>query len=127
MLVTLYDQSIPGYMEGFIENYNRRKCIHYASEIFKDLDYNEEININLAVKRARIVCRAINIPIVENFIPIYRAIDNEMYVDWKLSPFAAYLTLLNGDPSSPTVANFQKMLYKQKVNSLTSDFTFEDI
>lgn len=121
MLVTIYDQSTPRFMESFIENYNRRNCIHYASEIFNDLNYTEETAINLAVKRARAVCRTLNTPAIEHFMPIYRAINDEVYVDWKLSSFAAYLALLNGNPSSPAVASFQKMLYDQKTTSFSTE------
>lgn len=113
MLVTLYDQSIPHCMEGFIENFNKRNCVHYASAIFEDEDYSEEISINLAVQRAQSICRTLNIPIAENFSSVFRAIDNEVYVDWKLSKFAVFLTLMNGNPSSPRVANFQLACYKK--------------
>ena len=118
MLVTIYDQRIPPYIEGFIETFQRKKCIYYASEILKDHHYEDEISINIAVRKARTVCRTLNIPVSENFYSIYRSIGAATYVDWKLSPFAAYLTLLNGDPSSISVALFQKRLYDQQLTSL---------
>lgn len=125
MLVTIYDQSIPQFMEGFIETFHRKKCIYYASDIFKDYNYEDEISVNLAVRRARSICRTLNIPVSENFYSIYRSIGKATYVDWKLSPFAAYLTLLNGDPRSTGVASFQKILYDQKSTPFSFDFMTE--
>jgi len=101
-----------------MENIQREKCIYYASEILKDHDYENEISINIAVRRARAICRTLNIPINENFYSIYRSIGATTYVDWKLSPFAAYLTLLNGDPTSTSVASFQRRLYDQQLTAL---------
>lgn len=114
MLITVYDHTTPGFIEGFVDYFNRRNCIHYASEVFKDDDFAKEIAINYAVKRAKYACTALNVPISEHFTSVYRAIDDEVYVDWKLSSFAAYLTLLNGNPSDPLVARFQQSLLREK-------------
>lgn len=118
MLVTIYNQHRYPFLDGIMENIQREKCIYYASEILKDYDYENEISINIAVRRARAICRTLNIPINENFYSIYRSIGATTYVDWKLSPFAAYLTLLNGDPTSTSVASFQRRLYDQQLTAL---------
>jgi hypothetical protein len=55
------------------------------------------------------------LPVAEHFTSVYRSIDDEVYVDWKLSSFAAYLTLINGDPSDPLVAKFQKTLFRERL------------
>ena len=118
MLVKIYDQSIHPFLEGFVETVQRKKCIYYASDILKDDEFENEISINIAVRRARMVCRTLNEPISENFYAIYRSIGTATYVDWKVSPFAAYLTMLNGDPSSSRVASFQKRLYGRQLTAL---------
>lgn len=118
MLVTIYNPHTHPFLEGFMENIKRNRCIYYASEILKDYEYEDEISINMAVRRARAICRTLNLPLAENFYSIYRPIGAATYVDWKLSPFAAYLTLLNGDPLSTTVAAFQKKLYDQQLTAL---------
>ncbi len=112
MNITVYDNTTPHYIDDFIEIFNRRNCIHYASDLFKDKVFSKEIAINYAINRAKYACTALNIPLTEHFVSIYRSINDEVYVDWKLSSFAAYLTMLNGDPSDPLVANFQRALYK---------------
>jgi hypothetical protein len=125
MFITLYDTTTPGFMEGFIENFQRRNCIHYASEVFKDNDYSKEVSINYAIKRAKYACTALDIPVTEHFVSVYRSNKEEIYVDWKLSPFAAYLTLINGNPSDPIVAEFQKTLYSERIKvkmSFNRDF-----
>jgi hypothetical protein len=113
MLITIYDHTTPPFIEGFIDYFNRRNCVVYASEVFKDLDFSKEIAINYAIKRAKYACATLNIPVAEHFVSVYRAIDDEVYVDWKLSSFAAYLSLLNGNPSDPLVASFQQNLVNE--------------
>lgn len=118
MLVTIYNHHSHPFLEGFVENIQRKKCIYYASDILKDHEYEDGISINNAVRRARTICRTLNVSIAENFYSIYRPIGASTYIDWKLSPFAAYLTLLNGDPSSTNVALFQKRLFDHQLSSL---------
>lgn len=113
MFVAIYDHSTPRMFDDFIENFNRRNCIHYASDLFKDESFKKEIAINYAINRAKRACTTLNVPLAEHFVSVYRAIDEEVYVDWKLSSFAAYMTLINGDPSDPLVAKFQQSLLKK--------------
>jgi DNA-damage-inducible protein D len=114
MLITVYDHTTPRFIEGFVDYFNRRNCIHYASDVFKDFNFSKELAINYAIKRAKYACTTLNVPISEHFVSVYRAIEDEVYVDWKLSSFAAYLTLLNGNPSDPLVASFQQKLLREK-------------
>lgn len=114
MNITLYDHTTPKFVEDFMEVFHKRNCKVYASELFKDTGFSNEIPINYAVKRAKCACVALKMPIEEHFVSIYRAIEDEVYVDWKLSSFAAYLTLINGNPSDPLVADFQRSLFNER-------------
>ncbi|CAN5211075.1 hypothetical protein BH23BAC1_BH23BAC1_33150 [soil metagenome] len=114
MLITVYDHTTPKFIEGFIDYFNRRNCVYYASEVFKDFNFSKEIAINYAIKRAKYACTTLNVPIAEHFVSVYRSINDEVYVDWKLSSFAAYLTLINGNPSDPLVARFQNTLLNER-------------
>lgn len=113
MHITVYDHSTSRIFDNFIENFHRRNCVHYPSDIFKDENYKKEIAINYAINRAKMACSALNVPLAEHFVSVYRAIDEEVYVDWKLSSYAAYMTLINGDPSDPLVAEFQQSVLKK--------------
>lgn len=115
MNITIYEHTLPRFLDDFIENFNRRNCIYYASDLFKDNLFSKEIAINYAINRAKYACTALKIPLAEHFVSVYRSIDDEVYVDWKLSSFAAYLTLINGDPSDPLVARFQSDLFREKI------------
>jgi DNA-damage-inducible protein D len=75
-----------------------------ASDLVTLLDYMSMQPILNAVNKAMAACAHLNIPIPENFIETKTANGGR---DWKLSRFACYLTVMNGDPKKPRVAAAQ--------------------
>ena len=73
-----------------------------ASQLMECLAYTSMAPINKAVQKAIAACVALEIPIQENFIEV---LDPER--DWKLSRFACYLTVMNGDSRNAKVAKAQ--------------------
>ncbi|MCX7899253.1 MAG: hypothetical protein N2444_04085, partial [Methylocystis sp.] len=75
-----------------------------ASQLKECLDYSTMQPILKAVNNAIAACAALGIPINENFQEITREGSER---DWKLSRFACYLTVMNGDARNPLVAQAQ--------------------
>lgn len=71
------------------------------------LEYENWITFNKAINKAMTTCNSLNIPIMENFIQLERIVDGKTIYDYKLSRFACYLTVMNGDPRKESVARAQ--------------------
>ena len=76
----------------------------YASDLAMMLGYTDMQAINRAINRAHAVCFQLNIPIAENFIQTSSA---NCENDIKLTRFACYLTVMNGNISNAKVAAAQ--------------------
>ncbi|WP_198236268.1 MULTISPECIES: BRO family protein [unclassified Gilliamella] len=75
-----------------------------ASDLAAMLGYKDMSAINKAINKASTVCTSLNIPFFENFIQYSSP---NYHNDFKLTRFACYLTVLNGDISNKTVAMAQ--------------------
>jgi DNA-damage-inducible protein D len=75
-----------------------------ASDLMKALGYTHMQPVLKAVNHAQVACAHIDAPIGENFIETKTEQGGK---DWKLSRFACYLTVMNGDPKNPRVAEAQ--------------------
>ncbi len=80
---------------------------YYASDMMEYLGIKEEQEINSVVERALKACAAMDIPIEENFMCVYRSGGTGLIPDWKLSSLACYLVTINGDPANPKIARAQ--------------------
>lgn len=94
-----------GEQESF-ESLGRDNGFHFwlASDLRQFLDYAGMQPIRAAVNRALATCAQLNIPIEENFVQTQT---EGVGADWKLSRFACYLTVMNGDPKIAKVAQAQ--------------------
>jgi len=86
------------------------KLVHYASDLFPELDMVDEELFNHSLYRAQKVCTTMNFPVHEHFKKVYRTSDNNIYCDYKLSHIAYLLVSINGDVSSKKVAKIQMEL-----------------
>jgi DNA-damage-inducible protein D len=75
-----------------------------ASDLTAHLGYASMAPIIKAVNKAMAACATLNIPIAENFVEV--ATDGAGR-DWRLSRFACYLTVMNGDPRNARIAQAQ--------------------
>lgn len=105
-------------LEEFVNNLEYRKFKYYASDIFAQENYTEE-DIHRAVERAMQVCTSLNIAVTNHFKTVYKAIDEEIGIDWKMSALGAYLVLINGDTKLELVANFQIDVIRNFLQSKT--------
>ena len=101
----IYRQPHFSVLQDFINSLENRKYKYYASDIFDESLSEEEIH--QAVQRAMQVCTSLNFSINNHFKTVYKAINEEIGIDWKLSSLAAYLVLMNGDTKLQQVAHFQ--------------------
>ncbi|MCP1998650.1 hypothetical protein [Nitrobacter winogradskyi] len=75
-----------------------------ASQLMECLGYSTMIPVLKAVNNAIAACATLGIPITDNFKELN---GGEPIRDWKLSRFACYLTVMNGDSRNPKVAQAQ--------------------
>lgn len=76
----------------------------FASDLAIMLGYNDMQAILKAINKAYAVCNNLNIPIIDNFI---QASSKNTPNDLKMTRFACYLTVMNGNISNPKVAAAQ--------------------
>jgi len=88
------------------ETYARQNGFRHwlASELMVFLGYSSMTPIRNAINRAMATCAQLNISITENFEETKTETGAR---DWKLSRFACYLTVMNGDPKKHQVATAQ--------------------
>lgn len=75
-----------------------------ASDLAAMLGYQDTDATKKAINKAMTVCMTLNIPVAENFAQITTDADKN---DFKLSRFACYLTVMNGDVRNEKVAKAQ--------------------
>lgn len=76
----------------------------YGSELAFMLGYEDMDATRKAINKAMTVCMTLNIPVIENFQQIATEHDSN---DFKLSRFACYLAVMNGDVRNERVAKAQ--------------------
>jgi DNA-damage-inducible protein D len=88
------------------EAYGRENGFRHwlASDLMRLLEYAGIAPIRRAVQKAIAACAALGVPIQENF---KETTTEGIGADWRLSRFACYLTVMNGDPKNPRVASAQ--------------------
>lgn len=75
-----------------------------ASDLAAMLGYQDTDSTKKAINKAMTVCMTLNIPVAENFAQTVSDVDKN---DFKLSRFACYLTVMNGDVRNEKVAKAQ--------------------
>jgi hypothetical protein len=82
------------------------RYICYASELKERLNVSDE-ELEVAIDRAFKACASLGISIRQNFKSVFRTCDDHLLEDWKLSPLACYLLVINADPANERVARMQ--------------------
>jgi DNA-damage-inducible protein D len=96
-----FDDARPSF-----ENMARQNGFRFwlASDLMRILDYSTMPPILKAANKAMSACAQLNVAIGENFVETKTETGAK---DWKLSRFACWLTVMNGDPKKPLVAQAQ--------------------
>ena len=96
-----FDNSRPSFETMAQENGFR---FWLASQLMEALGYASMKPVLAAVNKAMVACAQLNVPINENF---EQTKTDQVGSDFKLSRFACYLTVLNGDPKNKRIAEAQ--------------------
>lgn len=97
------------------EDFKNENGITYwwASDLMVMLGYKDMKSFHKVLDRATKAFVSLNIPHYENIIAEQRTKENLTFQDFKLSRFACYLTVMNGDPKKIEVAQAQAYFAQQ--------------
>lgn len=97
------------------EDFKNENGITYwwASDLMQMLGYPNMKSFQKVLDRATKAFVSINIPHYDNIIAITREAENRQFLDFKLTRFACYLTVMNGDPKKIQVAEAQVYFAQQ--------------
>ena len=99
----------------FLEQMKDLNLIYYASDLAREMEFEDHLELEEAVKRSMELCRQANIPVDFNFKRIYKSSFNGIMYDWKLSALGYQLVCLNGGTFNPNVAQMQIKLLKNQL------------
>lgn len=117
MMLATFDQlQNHSNIDVFLDSVLERNLTFYASDLLDKHACQSHEELGLALKRACEVCSCMHLPLRENIKVVYREQDGQMVQDWKLSPMAYMLLLLNSDASNQVVAQVQVELIKRALH-----------
>ena len=109
-------------------------CEFWSSRaLARVLDYNDYRNFLNVVEKAKLACRNSGHDIQNHFVEITEMVEigsgaKRPLQDLKLSRYACYLVVQNGDPAKPVIANGQTYFAIQtRHQELSDDKTFQNI
>jgi hypothetical protein len=117
MLVTIEPTTAHAPIDNFVESLADSHLTCYASDLIMCEGCHTFDELSQAVKRATEVCNCMHLPLQENFKVVYRSQNGEVVQDWKLSPMAYMLTMLNADARSNVVARLQTEMVRRMMNA----------
>lgn len=116
-MLKLYD-----YLESIIEERNNRQRFfetrlnYFAGDIMEMMDIEDSEEIAGSINRAFQACGTLNIPFNKNFKRVYRFNGEYLIADWKISPLACYLIIINCNPCHNNVAKAQLYFVMNQVH-----------
>lgn len=88
----------------------------WATDLLKMLGYQNLKSFQKVLDRATKALVSLNIPHYENIIAIQRDLDGISFQDFKMTRFACYISVMNGDPKKIEVAEAQAYFVQQARN-----------
>lgn len=97
------------------EDFRQENGITYwwASDLMGMLGYKDMKSFHKVLDRATKALVSLGIPHYENIISQMRDLNGELIQDFKLTRFACYISVMNGDPRRTEVANAQAYFAEQ--------------
>lgn len=97
------------------EDFKQENGITYwwASDLMKMLGYPTMKSFQKVLDRATKAFVSLNIPHYENIVAIQRDLEGNLTQDFKLTRFACYMVVMNGDPKKMEVAQAQAYFAQQ--------------
>jgi hypothetical protein len=107
MNITIYRSSFQNdsfnqYLESLIDH----KLKYLASDL-SEYGAIPTAELRKAIERSIQVCKTTNISVRKNFKAVYISTNGQLICDWRISKLGLELILLNADPSTEFVANYQ--------------------
>jgi hypothetical protein len=72
---------------------------YFVSEIMAKLDIDDVNEIAASLSRAFQACGTLQLSLDRNFKKVYRSDGDKINMDWKISPLACYLIVINCNPT----------------------------
>jgi hypothetical protein len=116
MLVTMEQTRTYAPLESFLESLAEKELTCYASDLLHQQGCASMDELSQAIRRATEVCNCMHVPLHENFKVVYRSRNGEVVQDWRLSPMAYMLTVLNADAKTDLVAGMQLEMVRRFLN-----------
>lgn len=116
MLMTIDNASLNSPLEQFIDSLADQNLTYYATDLMHLTGCESMDELGVALKRATEVCTCMHIPLRENFKVVFRPQNGEMVQDWRLSPMAYMLMMLNSNAQNDLVAHLQVEMVKRVLN-----------
>jgi hypothetical protein len=116
-MLTLYD-----HIEAIIQENNQRQRFLetqlnlFANDVMKILNIEDHSEITLSISRAFQACDRLKISFDKNFKRVFRFNGEELISDWKISPLASYLIIINCNPNNASVAKAQLYFAMKQAN-----------
>ena len=107
MLATIVESRTHSRLDDFVNMLAERQLTCYASDLLAQRGCESMSELGEAVKRATEVCHSMHLPLQENFKVVFRSQNGRVVQDWRLSPMAYLLMVLNADPHNDMVARMQ--------------------
>lgn len=85
----------------------------WATDLMQMLGYSNMTSFHKVLDRVTNSFVSLGIPYYDNIIPVSREIENQQVQDFRLTRFACYLTVMNGDPKKIEVAKAQVYFARQ--------------
>ncbi|MBB6610212.1 hypothetical protein H7F15_04100 [Pontibacter sp. Tf4] len=116
MLATLDQLQEHDRISSFLDSLAERNLTYYASDLLSRHACQNLSELDQAVKRTTEVCTCMRLPLRENIKAVYRSRGGQVIRDWRLSPMAYMLLLINADTSNEVVAQLQAELIKRALH-----------
>lgn len=106
-MLKLYD-----YLEDMMEEHNHQwfyetRLRYFAHDVLEMLEVTDQLEAAYSLNRTFQACKTLGIPLDKNFKRVYRFNGKDLIEDYKISPFACYLLIINCNPSHESVAKAQ--------------------
>ncbi|WP_347159179.1 hypothetical protein [Pontibacter chitinilyticus] len=116
MLVSIEQTVEHSPIGDFINSLAESQLTYYASDLLNDKGCQSMEELSQAIRRATEVCSSMHLPLRENFKVVFRSSQGEVVQDWRLSPMAYMLMVINADSRNNLIARAQVEMVKRALH-----------
>ena len=116
MIVSIAHSGNYNAIDAFADSLADSKLTFYASDLLNCKGCQDMEELRQALKRATQVCTTMHLPLRENFKVVFRSREGEVMQDWRLSPLAYMLMVINADAENDLIAHTQVEMVKRALH-----------